>query len=143
MLRRWPEQRGCEVSTINGRVYDGRDERVTDYLDEARLWRHPDSTIPGLRKIRPDVWMHPSAIVAKGTRFIGPAWVAAGHCLDDSSVVLGPAILLDAVNSEESSDANSAARPPAEVPSWDQIEPRQSYSGRPARQAVHAAQADC
>jgi lipopolysaccharide/colanic/teichoic acid biosynthesis glycosyltransferase len=119
-LRQETRRARRETMTLSGRAYDrATDGEVSQFVrDLVHLWKHPDATIPGLKKLSPGVWAYRDAFVDAATKCVGPIWIGAGRYLDGGRSVLGPAALWD----------DPAARPLPQSPRWDQIEPAEQLA---------------
>jgi lipopolysaccharide/colanic/teichoic acid biosynthesis glycosyltransferase len=107
---------GCAVDATRGMVF-----RLGDRFDEQRAgeallerWREPGASLEGVYEFSPGVWLHETAEVAPGARFVGPVWVGAGVRVGPGSVLVGPAIAPDA----DGGRAATTAQAPVD---WDAV----------------------
>lgn len=123
LRRHLPRAQRATIS-LDGRTYDRQvDDQVMRFTsDLIQTWKLPEATIDRARKIVPGVWGDTDADVAPGAKFIGPAWVGAGRHLEETTSVVGPAVLWD----------DPAARPQVETIRWQDIE-RTDAIDRPAQ----------
>ena len=115
MLRRATRHAVREIASTKGRMYDRLDDASLARFvqDLIQSWHNPASTVPHLRRARPNVWGHEQAKVGAAVRFIGPVWIGAGRSIDGERNVVGPAALWD----------DPAARPLRRQVAWGTIEP--------------------
>ncbi|MHC4416230.1 MAG: sugar transferase [Planctomycetota bacterium] len=66
-------------------------------LTLAARWRGIDRACPGVTARQPGVWVHDSATVEPGVRFVPPVWIGAGATLRSGDIVVGPWIVDDEV----------------------------------------------
>lgn len=123
-LRRSIPRRQCTATSISGHVYDAASDHDTMHFIRtlSQIWKRPDATIAGVKRLRHDAWASLDTQVDSETPFVGPVWVGAGRQLDAQTTVVGPAVLWDAPH----------ARPSVPSLSWQDIEPSEIFS-RPLR----------
>jgi lipopolysaccharide/colanic/teichoic acid biosynthesis glycosyltransferase len=86
-----------QTVAIDGDIYDAACEHDQRRLlcDLVRAWSDPGACFVNVRRLAPHTWAHADAKIDPRTRFIGPAWVGAGHTTEGVMSVLGPAVLWD------------------------------------------------
>lgn len=89
------ERRQSRVST--GYLYDRTiaGEVMQAVRDLVQIWRNPETSLPGVRRLRPDVWSADGVAVHPSSRFFGTVWIGAGRSSDSWTSVIGPAVLWD------------------------------------------------
>jgi lipopolysaccharide/colanic/teichoic acid biosynthesis glycosyltransferase len=87
------------AASCEGRIFDASDPREAGRC-VLSLMRHGQDSDPlwdCVKAPQPGVWVHESATVAPGVRFVAPVWIGAGVTLNRGDLVVGPCILGDRV----------------------------------------------
>ena len=80
-----------------GRCFDASDPDAVKRFVVALMknWDDVETGCSGVTARAPGVWIHQSASVEPGARFVGPVWIGAGVRVEASQVVVGPRIVND------------------------------------------------
>ncbi len=80
-----------------GRYFDASDPDAATRFVVALMqrWDDVETGCSGVSARTRGVWIHQSAFVAPGARFVGPVWIGAGVRVDAEQVVVGPRIVND------------------------------------------------
>lgn len=113
---------GYREASCRGRVFDASDRASADrcILALMQQWQDIEASCRDVSTGQPGVWVHDTALVESGVRFIGPVWVGAGVSIEAGQVVVGPRIFMDEATIEparspvarHSRRASSRAKPP-------------------------------
>lgn len=130
-LRRQARAASVEYHAVRGRAYHRESDAQMAELTEdiLRRWSRPSATVPGIRRVSPNVWAAKDATIGEGVRFIDSVWVGAGRQIERGTTVLGPAILWD----------DPSRRPPAVPVAWSELEPTDSLRRPPPPRPASAA----
>lgn len=131
LRRQVPRSRQATIA-LEGQIYDRQVGReVMQFIrDLIQTWRIPAATIDRARKVSARVWADMETQVPSDVTFIGPAWLGAGRQLDESTSVVGPAVLWD----------DPEARPETETVRWQELEPTDVFGQSASRSAQASAQ---
>jgi lipopolysaccharide/colanic/teichoic acid biosynthesis glycosyltransferase len=104
-----------EIRSCPARVYqmDADEELNTFVEDLVSIWAYPRSAVSRASCDASKAWVDVLAKVDRGARIIGKVWVGAGRQINNSEVVVGPAVLWD----------DPLKRPEPDELRWDEIEP--------------------
>jgi lipopolysaccharide/colanic/teichoic acid biosynthesis glycosyltransferase len=93
-----------ESASIQGRIYVRSSEDDMDRFakDIVQLWPTPSATVGRAVRFQRGVWTDPDSVIPLGTSFVDNVWIGAGRRLEESDLVVGPAILWDAPESRPS-----------------------------------------
>ena len=121
-VREHSSRKKREARSITARVYDATtDDDVAAFVrDVIQHWKHPDTIIPGLRKVAAGVFAAEGTRVDPGVTFAGPLWIGAGRHVERPLSLIGPGALWD----------DPESRPAATLPRWGDIEPLPAYVPR-------------
>ena len=80
-----------------GRYFDGSDPDAARRFVVALMkrWDDVEAGCSGVSARESGVWIHQSASVEPGARFVGPVWIGAGVRVEAQQVVVGPRIVAD------------------------------------------------
>lgn len=65
-------------------------DRVEAWRSVLTGWTQVSSVLDGVYEYQPGVWIHESAQIAEGARFVQPVWIGAGVSIGAEEVVVGP-----------------------------------------------------
>jgi len=94
-----PKERRSLVTVPESVDADVSDPEFEAWLDERMSsWDRQPSVLDGVYPYAPGVWVHETADIGRGVRFIAPVWVGAGVTIPDGTVVVGPLMLDDEID---------------------------------------------
>jgi len=122
-LRRPIARNARRATTVTGLIYDRtNDEQVAQFVRDLMVrWEAPSITIARAQRQTTRIWRDTEAKIDASTRTCGTIWVGAGRELNESGLVVGPAVLWD----------DPAKQPKVDDIQWQELEPRNVYLHQP------------
>jgi lipopolysaccharide/colanic/teichoic acid biosynthesis glycosyltransferase len=127
-LRRVARRTESATQSIDGNLYDRRDERDVAHFvhDLVQTWKRPDATSGRAAPRTGEVIADKTATVDPAAKFVGPVWIGAGRSVPAGVTVVGPAVVWD----------DPAGRPTPEAIQWLEIPPPEPPEEPPVKDAT-------